>query len=117
MKVGHKSSKYQSWTGYRIRLLEEPQSELITSVEVHPAHEYDAEAAVGLVGSVCSTGLRLSRRARRSQEAEGRDGGRTQTDSKHFRMDQLEIDLEANEGGGSVKSACRCHHNRRPDDP
>ena len=48
MRVGHKS-KRQSWAGYKIHIAEEPQSELITSVEVRPANEYDADAALGLM--------------------------------------------------------------------
>jgi transposase len=48
MRVGHKS-KRQSWAGYKVHLLEEPDSELITAVEVRPANEYDAETAVGLM--------------------------------------------------------------------
>jgi hypothetical protein len=48
MRVGHKS-KRQSWAGYKVHVVEEPHSELITSVEVRPANEYDADAAVGLI--------------------------------------------------------------------
>jgi transposase len=42
MRVGHKSQR-QSWAGYKVHLLEDPESELVTSVEVRPANEYDAE--------------------------------------------------------------------------
>jgi transposase len=48
MRVGHKSQR-QSWAGYKVHIAEEPQSELITSVEVRPANEYDADAALGLM--------------------------------------------------------------------
>ena len=37
------------WAGYKIHPVEEPESELITSVEVRPANEYDADAALGLI--------------------------------------------------------------------
>jgi hypothetical protein len=32
-----------------VHLVEEPESELITQVEVRPANEYDADAALGLI--------------------------------------------------------------------
>jgi transposase len=115
MRVGHKS-KHQSWAGYKVHLCEEPESELITSIEVRPANEYDAEAALGLI--------------KRQQECVGLlpkellcDGAygsadvraelsklgievvakmRPLTDGKHFRKDEFEIDLEAGDGKGSV---------------
>jgi hypothetical protein len=102
---------------HKIHLVEEPESELITQVEVRPANEYDADAALGLI--------------RRQQETVGLlpeellcDGAygsadvradlgklgvevvakmRPLTDSKHFvGKDEFEIDLEANGGEGSV---------------
>jgi transposase len=116
MRVGHKS-KRQSWAGYKVHICEEPESELITQVEVHPANEYDAEAALGLIqrqqetvgllpkellcdGAYSSTDVRADL---------GKLGVavvaklRPLTDTKHFRKDQFEINLEANEGKGSVK--------------
>jgi transposase len=115
MRVGHKSQR-QSWAGYKVHLLEEPESELITSVEVREANEYDADAAVGLL-----------KRQERSVELLPRellcDGAygsadvraklkelgvevvaklRPLTDSKHFPKDEFEIDLSANDGEGSV---------------
>jgi len=48
MRVGHKS-KRQSWAGYKVHVVEEPERELITQVEVRPANEYDADAALGLI--------------------------------------------------------------------
>jgi hypothetical protein len=57
MRVGHKSQR-QSWAGYKVHVVEEPQSELITSVEVRPANEYDTDAALPLVeGQKKSVGL------------------------------------------------------------
>jgi len=48
MRVAHKS-KRQSWAGYKVHVVEEPESELIISVEVRPANEYDADGACGLL--------------------------------------------------------------------
>jgi transposase len=116
MRVGHKS-KRQSWAGYKVHICEEPESELITQVEVCPANEYDAEAALGLIqrqqesvgllpkellcdGAYGSTDVRADL---------GKLGVtvvaklRPLTDTKHFRKDQFEINLEANEAKGSVK--------------
>src|SRR5215208_3881355 len=49
MRVGHKS-KRQAWAGYKVHLVEEPESELITEVRARPANEYDADAAPDVVG-------------------------------------------------------------------
>ena len=130
MRVGHKS-KRQSWAGYKIHPVEEPESELITSVEVRPANEYDADAALGLI--------------RRQQETVGLlpeellcDGAygsadvradlgklgvevvaklRPLTDSKHFRKDEFKIDLEANGGEGSVRCPAGVTTTDFPDGP
>ncbi len=116
MRVGH-NSKRQSWAGHKVHIAEEPESELITSVEVRPANEYDADAALGSIqhqqgtvgllpkellcdGAYGSTDVRADL---------GKLGVavaaklRPLTDTRHFRKDQFEIDLEANEGKGSVK--------------
>lgn len=116
MRVGHKS-KRQSWAGYKVHLLEEPQSELITRVEVRPANEYDAEAAPGLLkGQQESVGLSprelLCDGAYGSADVRADLGKlgvevvaklRPLTDSKHLRKDEFEIDLLANDGEGSVR--------------
>jgi transposase len=115
MRVGHKS-KRQSWAGYKVHLVEEPESELITQVEVRPANEYDAEVALGLIeGQRESLGLvpeeLLCDGAYGSADVRADLGElgvevvaklRPLTDSKHFRKDEFEIDLLANDGEGSV---------------
>jgi transposase len=115
MRVGHKS-KRQSWAGYKVHIAEEHESELITSVEVRPANEYDAEAALGLIeGQRESLGLvpeeLLCDGAYGSADVRADLGElgvevvaklRPLTDSKHFRKDEFKIDLLANEGKGSV---------------
>lgn len=115
MRVGHKSQR-RSWTGYKFHIAEEPDSELITQVEVRPANEYDADAAPELVGGQReSVGLvpneLLCDGAYGSADARARlaEMGvevvakmRPLTDSRHFRKDEFEIDLSANEGEGSV---------------
>jgi transposase len=115
MRVGHKS-KRQAWAGYKVHIAEEPESELITQVEVRPANEYDADAAPDLVGGQRkSVGLRPREllcdgaygsadvRARlREMGVEVVAKMRPLTDSKHFRKDEFSIDLRANGGEGSV---------------
>jgi transposase len=115
MRVGHKS-KRQSWAGYKVHITEEHESELITSVEVRPANEYDAEAALGLIeGQRESLGLvpeeLLCDGAYGSADVRADLGElgvevvaklRPLTDGKHFRKDEFEIDLLANDGKGSV---------------
>jgi transposase len=115
MRVGHKS-KRQSWAGYKIHVAEEPESELITSVEVRPANEYDADAALGLIERQQeSVGLLpkelLCDGAYGSADVRADLGKlgvkvvaklRPLTDPKHFRKDEFEIDLLANDGKGSV---------------
>jgi len=115
MRVGHKS-KRQSWAGYKVHIAEEPHSELITSVEVRPANEYDADAALGLMKrQEESVGLLpkelLCDGAYGSADVRADLGElgvevvakmRPLTDSKHFRKDEFEIDLLANNGEGSI---------------
>jgi transposase len=115
MRVGHKS-KRQSWAGYKVHVAEEPKTELITAVEVRPANEYDADAALPLVErQKKSVGLLpkelLCDGAYGSADvrAELKKLGvevvaklRPLTDTKHFRKDEFEIDLSANDGEGSV---------------
>lgn len=116
MRVGQKS-KRQSWAGYKVHIAEEPQSELITSVEVRPANEYDADAALSVVEQQKeSVGLLpkelLCDGAYGSADVRAELGKlgvevvaklRPLSDSKHFRKDEFEIDLGANEGKGSVR--------------
>jgi len=115
MRVGHKSQR-RSWAGYKFHVAEEPESELITQVEVRLANEYDADAAPDLVGGQReSVGLRpkelLCDGAYGSADVRARlaEMGvevvakmRPLTDSKHLRKDEFEIDLSANGGEGSV---------------
>ena len=115
MRVGHKS-KRQAWAGYKVQIAEEPESELITQVEARPANAYDADAALpimerqrksmGLVpkellcdGAYGSADVR-ARLAEMGVEVVAKM--RPLTDSKHFRKDEFEIDLGANDGEGSV---------------
>jgi transposase len=115
MRVGHKS-KRQSWAGYKVHICEEPKSELITQVEVRPANEYDADAALPLVDQqkesvgLLPKGL-LCDGAYGSADVRADLGKlgvevvaklRPLTDTKHFRKDEFKIDLEANDGEGSV---------------
>jgi transposase len=115
MRVGHKS-KRQAWAGYKVHIAEEPESELITEVRVRRANEYDAEAAAPIMEHQKeSTGLRpkelLCDGAYGSADVRAtlKELGvrvvakmRPITDPKHFRKDEFEIDLFANDGGGSV---------------
>jgi transposase len=115
MRVGHKSQR-QSWAGYKVHLCEEPESELITQVEVHPANEYDADAALGLIkrqervgllpkGLLCD-GAYGSADVRADLKELGVEVVaklRPLTDTKHLGKDEFEIDLFANGGAGSVR--------------
>jgi hypothetical protein len=115
MRVGHKS-KRQSWAGYKVHVIEEPENELITSVEVRPANEYDADATPDLLKRQQeSVGLLpkelLCDGAYGSADVRAELGKlgievvakmRPLTDGKHFRKDEFEIDLEASDGKGSV---------------
>jgi hypothetical protein len=117
MRVGHKS-KRQSWAGYKVHIAEDPQSELITWVEVRLANEYDGEAAFGLIeqqgrsvglspkellcdGAYGSADVRAELKKKLGVEVVAKM--RPLTDSKHFGKDEFEIDLSANEGQGSVR--------------
>ncbi len=116
MRVGHKSQR-QSWAGYKVHIAEEPESELITQVGVRPANEYDADAAHGLmkrqqecVGLVPEELLCDGAYGSADVRAELKELGvevmaklRPLTNTKHFRKDQFEIDLLANEGKGSAR--------------
>lgn len=115
MRCGHKSQR-QAWAGYKVHIAEEPESELITEVKVHPANEYDAEAALAIMERQKeSTGLRpkelLCDGAYGSADVRAKLGElgirvvakmRPLTDSKHFCKDEFEIDLRTNDGAGSV---------------
>jgi transposase len=115
MRVGHKSQR-QSWAGYKVHIAEEPQSELITSVEVRPANEYDADAALGLmkrqdefVGLLPKELLCDGAYGSADVRADLGELGvevvakmRPLSDLKHFRKDEFEIDLLANNGEGSI---------------
>ena len=115
MRVGHKS-KRQSWAGYKVHIVEEPESELITEAGARPANEYDAEAAPDLLrrqkesARLCPKEL-LCDGAYGSADVRAELGKlgvevvaklRPLTDTKHFRKDEFEIDLRANDGEGSV---------------
>jgi transposase len=115
MRVGHKS-KRQAWAGYKVHIVEEPGSELITEVGARPANEYDADAAPTLLKRQKeSVGLRpkelLCDGAYGSADVRAELGKlgvevvakmRPLTDSRHFRKDEFSIDLSANDGEGSV---------------
>lgn len=115
MRYGHKSQR-QHWPGYKMQVSEEPGSELITHVEVRPANEYDGEPVVGfLARQEAHVGLRpdalLCDGAYGTADARANLGERgieavaklrPITDTKHLGKDQFTIDLEANEGQGSV---------------
>lgn len=114
MRVGHKSQR-QSWAGYKVHVVEEPESELITQVEVRPANEYDGDAADLLKRRRKAVGLPpkelLCDGAHGSTDVRAELGKlgvevvaklRPLTDSKHFRKDEFEIDLSANDGERSV---------------
>jgi transposase len=115
MRWGHKSAQ-QRWAGYKVPLSEEPTSELITHVEVRPAHEHDAVPVVGFFArQEAAVGLRP--RAVLCDGAFGTADGRAQlgaqgtevvakqrplTDRKHIGKDEFVIELAANGGRGSV---------------
>jgi transposase len=115
MRVGHKSSS-QSWAGYKVHLMEEPTSELITAVAARPANEYDAEPVVALVGAQAETvglhphallcdGAYGTADVRAALEAVGIEVVaplRPLTDHRHLGKDQFAIDLSAAGGRGSV---------------
>jgi DDE family transposase len=115
MRVGHKS-KRQSWAGYKVHLVELPESELITHVESRPANEYDADTALSLIErQQVPVGLLpkdlLCDGAYDSADVRADLGKlgvevvaklRPLTDTKHFREDEFGIDLSADDSKGSV---------------
>lgn len=115
MRWGHKSST-QRWAGYKVHLLEEPESELITHVEVRPASEYDATPIVEMIErqeqhvglqprallSDGAYGTGDARAALRDRQIEVVAKLRPLTDRKHIGKDEFTIDLAANRGQGSV---------------
>jgi transposase len=115
MRYGHKSST-QRWPGHKVHLSEEPESELITHVEVRPANEHDAEPVVGFMerqekqvglhpGAICCDGAYGTADARAELGERGIEVVaklRPLTDRKHLGKDKFVIDLGANEGQGSV---------------
>jgi transposase len=114
MRWGHKSES-QRWAGYKVHLAEEPESELITAIEVRRASEYDADAVVPLLERQEQTvGLRpraiLTDGAYGTADVRAELEGQTEvvaklrplTDAKHLGKDQFTIDLTANSGQGSV---------------
>ncbi len=107
MRYGHKS-KRQHWAGYKVHITEEPTSELLTSVQVRPANEHDAVPLVGLVrqqevllcdGAYGTTDARASLGELGVQIVAKL---RPLTDGKHIGKEEFVIELEANEGKGSV---------------
>jgi hypothetical protein len=115
MRYGHKSQR-QHWPGYKVQVSEEPGSELITHVEVRPANEHDGEPVVGFmerqeahVGLHPSAVLCDGAYGTADARADLGDRGievvaklRPITDTKHLGKDQFTIDLDANDGQGSV---------------
>jgi transposase len=115
MRWGHKSST-QRWAGYKVHVMEEPDSELITSVEVRSASEYDATPIVEMIERQGErVGLRPTRLL--SDGAYGTGDARAElrdrhvevvaklrplTDNQHIGKDEFIIDLAANDGRGSV---------------
>ena len=115
LRVGHKSAR-QQWAGYKVQVAEEPTSELLTAVEVRPANEHDAAAAVDLItGQAERVGLQpraiLGDGAYGTADVRAELGAagvevvaklRAPTDGEHFGKDAFVIDLAANDGRGSV---------------
>jgi transposase len=115
MRYGHKSER-QRWPGHKVQVSEEPESELITHVEVRPANEHDGEPVVGFMdrqeehvglhpGALYSDGAYGTADARATLGERGIEVVaklRTITDTKHLGKDQFTIDLGANDGQGSV---------------
>jgi hypothetical protein len=108
----HQNAKY---VVDRVLSVIDPESELITQVEVCPANEYVADAAPDLVGRqresvgllpkelLCDGAYGLADvRSRLKEMGVEVAKLRPLTDSKHFRKDEFEIDLSANGGEGSV---------------
>jgi hypothetical protein len=115
MRVGHTSAR-QQWAGYTVQVAEQPTSELLTAIEVRPANEHDAAAAVDLIthqeergglqpGAVLGDGADGTADVRADLGAAGvavvaklRD----LTDGEHLGQDACVIDRAANAGRGSV---------------
>lgn len=115
MRYGHKSER-QRWPGHKVQVSEEPESELITHVEVRPANEHDGEPVVGLLERQ-EEHVGLHPRALFCDGAYGTADARADlgergievvaklrsiTDTTHLGKDQFVIDLGANDGQGSV---------------
>lgn len=115
MRYGHKSER-QHWPGYTAHVGEEPESELITHVEVRPADEHDGEPVKGFMerqeehvglrpGALYCDGAYGTADARADlgeRDIEVVAKLRPITDTKHLGKDQFVIDLSANDGQGSV---------------
>jgi hypothetical protein len=115
MRYGHKS-RAQHWAGYKVHLAEEPESELITHVEVRPASEHDSVPVAGLLQRQEEhVGLRphaiLGDGAFGTADVRAELGERgievvaklrPLTDRRHIGKDEFVIDLAANDGRGSV---------------
>jgi hypothetical protein len=115
MRWGHKSQT-QRWAGYKVQLAEELTSELITAVEVRPASEYDAEALLPLLdhqeervalrpATILTDGAYGTADVRADLGARGVEivaRLRPITDQQHLSKDEFTIELDANEGQGSV---------------
>lgn len=115
MPYGHKSER-QRWPGHKVHVSEEPDSELITHVEVRPANEHDGEPVVGFLerqeehvglqpGALLCDGAYGTADVRADLGERGIEVVaklRSITDTKHLGKDQFTIDLVANDGQGSV---------------
>lgn len=115
MRYGHKSER-RRWPGYKVQVNEEPESELITHVEVRLANAHDGEPVVGLLdrqeahvwlhpGAVYCDGAYGTADARADLGERGIEMVaklRAITDTKHLGKDQFVIDLGAQDRQGSV---------------
>jgi len=115
MRYGHKSQR-QHWPGHKVHVSEEPESELITHIEVRPANEHDGDPVVGFLerqeeqvglrpGALFCDGAYGTADARADlgdRDIEVVAKLRPLTDRKHLGKDQFVIDLAANDGHGSV---------------
>lgn len=115
MRYGHKSER-QHWPGHKVQVSEEPESELITHVEVRPANEHDGDPVAGFLerqevhvglhpGALFCDGAYGTADARADlgeRDIEVVAKLRPITDTKHLGKDQFVIDLGANDGQGSV---------------
>jgi transposase len=115
MRWGHKSSQ-QRWAGYKVHILEEPASELLTWIEARPANEHDAIPTVGMVrAQEARLGVRpvalYGDGAYGTADVRAELGAlgievvaklRPLTDTAHLSKEDFTIDLGANQGQGSV---------------